>query len=537
MSGVQRALQAPGRDAVGLKRFAAAAGAHKDLAVAAGLFLLGALSRIPFVGSYLYHWDSVNFAFALDRFDVAAGQPHVPGYILYVGLGRLVDLFLADPQKSLVAISIAASGGALAALYVLGREFYDRQTGLLAALLLASSPLFWFYGEVALPHTLDAMAVIVAVFLLLRVARGDERMALPAAVWLGLAGGLRPQTQVFLAPLMLYAAWRLPRRLLLKSLALLVVIDLAWLLPLLALSGGPARYLELMAAFTRSFNATTSIFTAGLPGLRRNLVKLGMYTLYGWGAAAVPALAALPSWWMSRRREQRWLAQREWLLLLWGFPVAAYYALIHMGQQGLVFVYLPALMLLSAAGLRRVSWGGRPIGRLVVAGVISLNASIFIFAPTFPLGTASPKLLTRDTLRRHDASLGARIQAVEGSLPRESTALISAGWRFPQYYLPRYALVPYFLGARWEVGAGRPSEEGWVTLRAEDLGLTPDAFGRYALVLFDPELLPFNGSPGRLSWEGSSSSSRIPVLWMRQGEVLRLTPEGFSIEVAPISRR
>ncbi|HXW01616.1 MAG TPA: hypothetical protein VEC93_24610, partial [Anaerolineae bacterium] len=54
----------------------------QDLLISVGLFALGVLSRLPFTGDILYHWDSINFALSLQHFDVAAGQPHVPGYIL-----------------------------------------------------------------------------------------------------------------------------------------------------------------------------------------------------------------------------------------------------------------------------------------------------------------------------------------------------------------------------------------------------------------------------------------------------------------------
>jgi hypothetical protein len=92
---------------------ATSAGRWRDAAL---LALATWLSRLPFVGEVLYHWDSLNFAFSLERFDVAASQPHVPGYLLYVGLIRLVNLAFDNPQRTMVAISIAASGLAVAAL-------------------------------------------------------------------------------------------------------------------------------------------------------------------------------------------------------------------------------------------------------------------------------------------------------------------------------------------------------------------------------------------------------------------------------------
>ena len=67
------------------------------------VLLLGTmLSRVPFRSHILYHWDSVNFAFAMQHFDVAAEQPQPPGYIAYVWLCRLVDLLFHDLQVTML---------------------------------------------------------------------------------------------------------------------------------------------------------------------------------------------------------------------------------------------------------------------------------------------------------------------------------------------------------------------------------------------------------------------------------------------------
>ena len=39
----------------------------------------------------LYNWDAVQFALALREWDNSKHQPHPPRYILYVGMGRLLN--------------------------------------------------------------------------------------------------------------------------------------------------------------------------------------------------------------------------------------------------------------------------------------------------------------------------------------------------------------------------------------------------------------------------------------------------------------
>ena len=66
--------------------------------LAAALFVLSALLRLPFVSGALVNWDAVQFALATRSFDIARHQPHPPGYILYVGWGRLLTWLTGDPN-------------------------------------------------------------------------------------------------------------------------------------------------------------------------------------------------------------------------------------------------------------------------------------------------------------------------------------------------------------------------------------------------------------------------------------------------------
>ncbi len=507
----------------------------QDVFVGISLFLLGVLSRLPFSGKILYHWDSINFAFSLQHFDVAAGQPQVPGYILYVFLARLVNTFVNDAQLAMVGISIVSSGLAIAFLYALGSTMFNRAIGLLAALFLASSPLFWFYGEIALPHSLDTLLVIVVVWLLYRISQGQVGLAVPTAILLGVAGGLRPQTQVFLAPLILYAGWRLGWRRGLLALAVLVVVNLTWFVPLLWLNGGPVRYFEVMRNFSRTFNTTTSVLSgAGLWGLTRNLRKLGMYTLYGWGFALIPAVVAgvkvlrsFPGWQMSTLLKEK----RFWFILLWIFPSLAYYALIHMGQQGLVFVFLPALLLLSAAGLYYLPWKQPLYRQLTIAALVAGNCVLFVVAPTYPLGGDRFKLLTADTLHQHDLYYQARLGAARQNFSKEHTLLLSSEWRFPQYYLPDYSLAPYKITSKWELGEGQPimSAEDGVWLDGVEMNLVPDEHGFFYVLLFEDELLPFNQSPERQEWLSLPNGQQLAYMRFAPQERLYLGPGSYGI--------
>jgi hypothetical protein len=469
---------------------------RQDAWMAAGLFALTLLSRIPFRSQILYHWDSVNFAYAMREFSVAKEQPHPPGYIVYVWICRLVDLLFSDAQTTMVWISMVASVLAVVALFCLGRSMFDRRIGLIAALFLATSPLFWFYGEIALPHTLDALLVIVSAWWLYKVMQGDHRYIYPAIVIMAVAGGVRQQTIVFLAPLLLFALRRVGWKRFLTAGSLGAVICLAWFVPLIVLNDGFSNYMRVMGAFTHRFLDTTSIFIgAGWQGIGRNVRKLAMYTLYGWSVALMPGVvyAAGRLWQLEWPR--RW--ERPVFLFLWIVPSLLFYTFVHMGQQGLIFVFLPVLLLFGTVGLTRLLTT-RPRWLIAATAVlVALNVGIFCLAPEYPLGPGTQRLLTRATLVNSDRYYKDRFTAIRQNFAPESTVILAANWHHLEYYLSEYIRLPFNVIGKWEKGEGslKGNPEREMIATPSEMGLQPDAKGQIAVIVFDSELTPFNESP------------------------------------------
>jgi hypothetical protein len=464
--------------------------------IALGLFVLTVLTRLPFQSQYLYHWDSVNMAFGMMDFDVLDGAPQFPGYIVYIVLAQALNSLVNDHQTTMLIIGIISSGLAVVAMFYLGRDMFNPTTGLIAALFIMTSPLVWFYGEIALPHTMDLFCIILSAWLLYRIMEGEHHWSwlILTAVFLALVGGFRQQDLLFLGPLILFAIYRIG---IVKFIAFGitgVVISLSWFLPLIQLSGGLKAYMEGSSNFTNYFWDTTSLLRgAGMTGLRRNLIsKLIPYTLYAWGLAALPALywlTQLPRW-------RSWLANRKfWFLLLWVMPTLAFYIIIHMGQQGLVFVFLPAFMLLSAEGLYRLLQSRPSALRAATAAIALVGAAIFVVGPTYPLGGDSPKLLTYATIRENDQLIANEIAAVHENFAPENTLLVAGSWRHMQYYLPEYQLLRFNVGGKWEVEFGAITALDFVgeALTAEQVGL--ETGQDWQVVIVDPELRSLSTTP------------------------------------------
>jgi hypothetical protein len=465
------------------------------------LFVITVLTRLPFTSQYLYHWDSVNMAFGLRHFDVQAGAPQYPGYIVYILIGQLFNAFIHDEQTTMVLISVISSGLAAAAIYYLGREMFHPITGVIASVFLISSPLVWFYSEIALPHTLDLFAITFALWLLYRIMQGNQRWLWFTAVFLALLGGVRQQDLLFLGPVILFAIWPVGFKRILIFGAIGAAVSLAWFIPLIQNAGGLQAYMIGSSAYSRTFFSTTSLLHgAGMTGLRRNILsKLIPYTLYAWGLALLPAII----YWGMRflHHWQAWLKNRKvWFVILSIAPALAFYAFIHMGQQGLVFVFMPVLFVLSAEALRRLLPNSAHL-KLATAGIALIGAAIFVLAPVYPLGINGPKLLAYSTIREHDQQLADQISAVRSQFAPDDTVIFSAGWRFMDYYLPEYALASAEIGSQGEANAGALTKVDFDRVTAD--WVSTDGTHDWHVVIMDAELLPFVDATVELTSAGS----------------------------------
>jgi len=201
-----------------------------------------------------------------------------------------------------------------------------------------------------------------------------------------------------------------------------------------------------------------------------------------------------------------------------------------MGQQGLVFVFLPALFLLSAVGFFDLAKWIKPRTVWLAAGALLLvNALIFVAAPAYPLGGNNLKLLTADTIRQHDAHYVSLLKEIPNRFSPSSTILLSSEWRFPEYYLPGYTLAPYSLGARWEVDEGQPEIKNETWLNASQLGLHPDSEGYFYLVIFDPDLIPFNQSSNRQELLSLPGGEHLAYIRFTSREQVHLDSQSFGI--------
>src|SRR5581483_6607224 len=423
--------------------------ANLRLITGVSLFLFTFLTRLPFRTQYLYHWDSVDYALALQRFSLRDFQPHPPGYLFYVALGGIVNRVLNDANAAYVWISIIASALAVLLLYFFISEWYGNHHALWSCLIMATSPLFWFYGEVALPYTLDLAIVILIAWLSYRALQGQSPALWASALALGLAGGVRPQTTIILFPLWLFAVHRQALWKIASGILLIALGSLLWFLPLASTIGGIVPYINFIRAYSASLANLSPVHS-----VRSFAVNLGRFT--GFLFYAIPfglpifALAALC--WLKHQRgvlsqllrgaflatkqfpddgiaraeiatfptksnqpqaspahaltipatpRKPWLADGDWFLVFWMFPLLLFLLLFHLEQPGHIMVLLsPCAIALS----RIISVQDNAIARAIGAAVILINIGFFLFIPTRLVPRPEAVIVTpsRNTVQQRD---------------------------------------------------------------------------------------------------------------------------------------
>ena len=447
-----------------------------DLVCASALSLLTVLSRLPYRARIPYNWDAVQFALALDEYDISKHQPHPPGYILYVALGRLVNTWLADPTASYVVLAVAFSGLTTFVVYYLARAVYDRATALAAATLLAVSPLSWFYGAVGLTYAGEALLASVVAYFAFRSLLGSETDSWLAAGYLGLAGGIRQSILILLFPLWLGSVVVGVRRgrAVMIGLLILAAVVLAWFVPMIWMTGGLERYLTASRELADSVVKPTSV----VGGPWETTVRMSRYLLESVLVALGPlALVVLLIPWYLRRYG---CGSREWFLIGWTVPPVLVYTLVHFGQAGYALTFLPALVILLAHVLLRALADvttALPYPRLrsaLVAGVVMLvvlvNGAFFVSARPLVRNFDAPKSAwlqrahdeasdwifsrTAAALREHEDVVRTFVATIRGLYSPEETAIItelgnprSYPWlRHAMFYLPEYPIYELMVG-------------------------------------------------------------------------------------------
>ncbi len=425
---------------------------HRDLLIGAVLFFVVSLAlRLPFQSQLAYHWDGAQFALAIKEYNLAVGQPHAPGYFLYVMLGRVVNNVVGDPHTSLVWMSLIFGSALVATVYVLGQTMFGQRTGIAAGLFALTSPQLWFHSCVALTYVVDSFLVCtVVLWCWWAVKHGGTWLNVVGigASW-AVASGVRLQSAPALVPVMLFAFWRFdpPRWRKLGVAALTAAaVGLAWFVPMLRMSGGLPVYLEVMRRHA-TMNAPNTLLGGGGNAFLLNVFFMGVFVWNGLvlGAALLAGGLVYRVFLADPEGKRVWDGENRlglWFLALWILPMMLLWIVGVTRQPGHVLGFVPALLVLAAAAAAQLQrqW----VFAFVTAIVSFVNVVAFTAWPSPPDGVFFHAGQTARAIRQHDRELKRLIETIRARYDPADTIVCHAAWfpllglRHTQLYLPEF---------------------------------------------------------------------------------------------------
>jgi hypothetical protein len=415
------------------------------------LFLCAAtiLTRILFASDLLYFNDSVIYSLAMEKFDLAGGTPPAPGYIGYVALGRLINFFVKDANRSLVWIGILMSSFAAGTAYLIGKNMYSRSIGLITALLLISSPLVWFFGEIAISSITNLFFGALVAFLCFKIIMTKkERYIILSGIALGIGAAMRQDLLIFMFPLWLFSLKDCSKKKIFTGLLTVLAVCQIWFIPTAVSCGGIKEYLSLChkrifgPAGHASYVTAKNIFKEYIKGYTITLVTatfLGFIPfIYYLGRFFTPLNI------MKNRRVQ--------FIIIWILPSFIYINLVG-GGRGYYFAHLIAIFLYVAAAIRGIGrdvmeTGLRRTGKIIpyalIISIVIVNICVFTYDSN-PEGTWEwYSWYKANDIKKRDELLGSKINYIRNNYNPQDTIIFSGGpqqtYFMATYYLPQFTI-------------------------------------------------------------------------------------------------
>jgi hypothetical protein len=273
--------------------------APRSTLLAAALALAFVALHLPYTARSLEDVDSINFALGLRDFDVAEHQPHPPGYPVFMLIANAVQAVIPSETTALSVLGIISGALSAFALVPLAGAL-DGRTGVPwtvwgSALLMLTAPLMWLTAARPLSDVPGLAAALLIQWLILRTSSQEvgrtfrsawQPTLLAAALVAGIGAGIRSQVVWLTAPLLMLTVARQPElrnaRTALTIAAAYGVGVLLWAVPLLVAAGGPAAYLNALAAQGgEDFAGVRMLWTT--PTVRQLAVAIEHTFLSPWG--------------------------------------------------------------------------------------------------------------------------------------------------------------------------------------------------------------------------------------------------------------
>jgi len=357
----------------------------KDPIILSSFSLLILFTRIPFISKYLYELDSVNYALGLERYDILHHQPHPPGYILYIGLGKIINTLFNEANTTMVVISILFSILTVIFLYYLTKDIFSRKIAIISSILLIFNPIFWFYGEIATIYSIEAFFATLVAYLSYQVFRGRDKFFYLSSLTLGIAGGFRQDLIIFMLPLWFFCLFYNKKSVIriIKAFSILIFSILLWFIPTIYFTGGYSSYSSASSIINENFQNSSVLFGASALSHLVMLIKLLSWLFLAFGIIGILLLLLYLIINRKNLNFNIFYNTKFIFLLLWILPMLLFQILIHSPKPGYILLYISAISIILAVIINYFSIKIKNKYKYSYETVISSFLVIFILINSF----------------------------------------------------------------------------------------------------------------------------------------------------------
>jgi hypothetical protein len=397
---------------------------HRPKSIVTLALLCVAALHYSSVPRTFWEYDECLYASAVEKFEPLLHHPPPPGSPLYIAFVKVVALLIPNTLTAMLFTSALAVAAGFLAFVLAFTALTDLATGVLAALLLYASPAVLISGM--LPQAEAGALALLALAIWSCTAEGraqraegrSERpwwvapalCALPSALCIG----WRMQLSIAVVPMFLAAVFLTMRtwRERLVALGVFGATCLAWLVPLVVATGGPAGFWTWMSSQAQYF----AQHDADLSRSGQTLPQIALrFIAHPWGPKwlSLPLLALAL---LGIRRNRRLIP------LAIGSLVYVVFAVATMDPADAVRYAIPSLPFIALLAGTALTWVRIP----GVAAVVLYAAGAFWYA--FPV------LRARATMASPPV---AAARWIEANVPRDAIILFDLSLRpHAEYLLP-----------------------------------------------------------------------------------------------------
>lgn len=414
--------------------------ANKDLYICVNLFLIGIITRLPFLEQITSHTDATSFIIAVTNYDLSQETPAPPGYPFYYALGKFFNIFLNNPYDALLTVSVLASGACAFIFYITGKSFGGRKVGLISSVFFLSASTFYYLGITVYAYLLSIGMWALLIFCVNEILFKNKKYGYLLGLIFAVQIGIRPQDLIFTLPLFLLGVFYLQKNEKVKAVSTFILLTLAWIIPYLQYVGGLSKYLSISsrAAETALPLPTFTVFITKKFEIASNLyltIGLGMIILL------IFMISSLLRW--HEIKKQKLFFRKIIFIFVWVGPVLFFNLFVRTEHIGYQAGYLIFLLFGVAYAIPKLFKSNLAI--FIATGAIVVSNLYIFFQDRDPsyLYSYRQSSFHYTDIKRNEFEIKNKVNFIKQNYSPDEVLIIAGPyfWRHARFYLPEYTVI------------------------------------------------------------------------------------------------